>query len=57
LRLAREAGVKRFGLFHHNQDRSDADLDGIVDDCRRIAREEKAPLACFAAEAGMEIVL
>jgi phosphoribosyl 1,2-cyclic phosphodiesterase len=57
LRLAREAGVRRFGLFHHNQDRRDADLDRIVEDCRLIAAEERAPLDCFAAGAGMEINL
>lgn len=57
LRLAREAGVRQFGLFHHNQDRSDADLDRIVADCSRIAAEERSAIRCFGAEAGMEIVL
>jgi ribonuclease BN (tRNA processing enzyme) len=57
LRLAMEAGVKQFGLFHHNQDRSDAELDRIVDDCREIASKEKAPLGCYGLEAGMQIDL
>jgi phosphoribosyl 1,2-cyclic phosphodiesterase len=55
LRLALEAKVKRFGLFHHNQDRSDAELDHIVDDCSSIAQREKSGLQCFAPYAGMEI--
>jgi len=57
LRLAMEANVKQFGLFHHNQERTDADLDAMVEDCRRIAREKSSQVACFAAQAGMEIEL
>ncbi len=57
LRLAMEAGAKQFGLFHHNQERSDAEQDRIVDDCRNIAARENAGLSCFGMEAGMEIVL
>lgn len=55
LRLAMDAGVGQFGLFHHNQDRSDQDLDRIVADCRRIAGNGK--LQCYGLEAGMEIEL
>jgi len=57
LRLAMEAKVRRFGLFHHNQDRTDAQQDKIVDDCRSIAKEKKAQLSCFALEPQMEISL
>ncbi len=57
LRLALEAGAKQFGLFHHNQDRSDADLDRMVDDCNSIAAGERAGLRCYGLEAGMEIAL
>ncbi len=57
LRLAREAGVKQFGLFHHNQDRSDAELDGMVADCRKRVEQDKGNLASFALSAGQEIVL
>ncbi|MBS1192769.1 MAG: metal-dependent hydrolase [Nitrospirae bacterium] len=57
LRLAMEAKVKQFGLFHHNQDRTDAQQDKIVDDCRSIAKEKKAQLSCFALEPQMEISL
>lgn len=34
MRLAREAGVGALGLYHHNQDRTDDELDRIVADCR-----------------------
>lgn len=57
LRLAMDAGAKQFGLFHHNQDRTDAAQDEIVDDCRRIAEGKKAQLKCFALEPDMEITL
>ncbi len=33
-RLARAAGVAKLGLFHHNQERSDAGVDEIVARCR-----------------------
>jgi phosphoribosyl 1,2-cyclic phosphodiesterase len=57
LRLAMEAQVKQFGLFHHNQDRTDAQQEKIVDDCRSIAKEKKTQLTCFALEPHMEILL
>jgi phosphoribosyl 1,2-cyclic phosphodiesterase len=57
LRLALDTKVKQFGLFHHNQERSDEDLDKIVDDCNRIVRSEGSALSCFGAQAGMEIAL
>jgi ribonuclease BN (tRNA processing enzyme) len=48
LRLAREANVKTFGLFHHNQNRSDAEQDAIVQRCRSINEEDSTDMACFA---------
>jgi len=57
LRLALDADVGQFGLFHHNQERSDADLDLMVDDCRRIVGKESRSLRCFAAQAEMEMIL
>jgi phosphoribosyl 1,2-cyclic phosphodiesterase len=48
LQLALDAKVGRFGLFHHNQERSDGELQGIVDECRRIIFDAKSPLECFA---------
>lgn len=57
LRLALEAGVKSFGLFHHNQNRSDHELDAMVDDCRRRARVEGSSLECFALGQTTELTL
>ena len=57
LQLAIDAGVKKFGLFHHNQERSDRDVDDMVADCRRIVREQKAALECFAVHQDLEITL
>jgi phosphoribosyl 1,2-cyclic phosphodiesterase len=57
LRLAMDAGAKQFGLFHINQERSDADMDRIVDDCNRIAGETGSGPRCFGMAAGMEIEL
>ncbi len=57
LRLALEAGVSKFGLFHHNQERSDDSIDEIVADCRKIAGGSNDKLECFAVYQGMEIRL
>ncbi|MDO8282888.1 MAG: MBL fold metallo-hydrolase [Thermodesulfovibrionia bacterium] len=57
LKLAIGSNAKMFGLFHHNQDRSDDELDGIVKDCQQIILENNSGLKCFAAYPGMEIVL
>ncbi|MBN1547356.1 MAG: MBL fold metallo-hydrolase [Syntrophaceae bacterium] len=57
LRLAIEAGVKRFGLFHHNQDRSDRGVGRMVQECRRVVARRNLSLDCFAASQDMEIIL
>ena len=57
LRLAMEAGAGRFGLFHHNQDRTDAAVDEIVKDCRRIVKSRGSRMDVFAMAVGMEIRL
>jgi phosphoribosyl 1,2-cyclic phosphodiesterase len=57
LRLALEAHVHQFGLFHHNQDRTDAALDGIVETCENTIDDRHAALHCFAVSAGTEISL
>ncbi|MBC7188491.1 MAG: MBL fold metallo-hydrolase [Calditrichaeota bacterium] len=57
LRLAMEAKVKAFGLFHHNQDRTDHALEQIVEECRRIVRDVEPRLSCFAVYEGMEIAM
>ena len=57
LTLALEAGVKRFGLFHHNQERTDEQIDSMVTDCRRIIRERGSNMECFAVAKDMEIAV
>ena len=57
LRLAVESGVKEFALFHHNQDRTDKEIDKIVDHCKEVIAKEKSSMKCFAAASGMEITL
>jgi phosphoribosyl 1,2-cyclic phosphodiesterase len=57
LKLALEAQVKQFGLFHHNQERTDTALDDIVRDCQRLVKNSGASLECFAVSEGMEIRL
>jgi len=51
LDLAIQAGVKQFGLFHLNQDRSDDDMDAIVDECRQRLKRENITMDCFAVGA------
>jgi phosphoribosyl 1,2-cyclic phosphodiesterase len=46
--LALTAKVKRLGLFHHNQNRDDTALDGIIQKCREIISSEGRELECFA---------
>jgi len=48
LDMALEAGVKRFGLFHLNSERTDGNMDRIVDHCRDIIKHRGAVTDCFA---------
>jgi ribonuclease BN (tRNA processing enzyme) len=57
LRLAMDADVKKLGLFHHNQERFDADIDVMVDDCRKIISQSGAGMECFAVSQSMELAL
>jgi ribonuclease BN (tRNA processing enzyme) len=57
LELSLAANVKQFGLFHHNQDRSDKDQDAIVQKCREIIKRNKNDLTCFAVTQTTEIHL
>ena len=55
VRLALDAGVRRLGLYHHNQERTDDALEEMVAKCRRMTAGQ--PLDCFAVHQDMEIVL
>ena len=55
--LAIEAGVKCLGLFHHDPDRTDDDLDRQVKFCQERIYLTDNPVECFAAAEGMVIEL
>jgi phosphoribosyl 1,2-cyclic phosphodiesterase len=55
--LAIEAGVKSFGLFHHDPDRTDDDIDRQVDFCREQIHQSGSDVECFACSEEMEIEL
>ena len=57
LRLAFDAGVKKLGLFHHNQERIDSEVDAIVSDCHKIIKKNGKKLECFAVGQSMEFKL
>jgi len=47
--------VKRFALFHHNQDRTDLELDELVEDCRRRVAETGRDLEVMAMSIGLSL--
>jgi len=57
LDLAFRAQVKRFGLFHHNQERTDADQETIVQRCRETINAKKDEIECFALTQSTELKL
>ena len=57
LRLALEAGVKKLGLFHLNQERTDTEMDRIVKHCRQLVSEQKRKLKCFGVKSDMTFEL
>lgn len=57
LDLALTANVKRLGLFHLNQDRTDDQMDKIIHGCRMDLKKKNTPLDCFAVSCDMAIHL
>jgi phosphoribosyl 1,2-cyclic phosphodiesterase len=57
LELAFKAGVAQLGLFHLNQERTDAEVDEMVQACRMIIGERNQNLRCFAVGADMTFEL
>ncbi len=57
LALAMRAGVRRFGLFHHNQDRTDVQVDELVLSCRQIIDKQGLDMECFAVWQDMRLTL
>lgn len=57
LELALEAGVGKLGLFHLNQERTDKQMDEIVDICRQRIAAKGSDLECFAVGSDMAFEL
>jgi len=55
LKFAMDSDVRALGLFHHNQERTDKEIDGMVENCRKKIAKNNAELKCFAVAKGMEI--
>jgi phosphoribosyl 1,2-cyclic phosphodiesterase len=55
--LAIDAGVKRLGLFHHDPDRTDDELDQQTEWCRKYIETKRSSLDCFACAEGMEFIV
>ena len=53
--LALDAGVKRLGLYHHDPDRTDEQIDRFTDRCREYILKKGSSLECFACADGMEL--
>ncbi len=53
LDLAVKAGVKQFGLFHLNQERSDDQVDEVVEKCKAKLKEKSIGMECFAVARDM----
>ena len=54
-RLAIQANVKRFGLFHHDPDRDDRSLDQALLACQNEIAAHRKNIFCFAAQEGTRI--
>ena len=57
LDLALKAGVKKLGLFHLNQERTDRQMDDIVQDCRNRIAARGSALECVGVGCDSEFVL
>ena len=53
LNLAQKAAVKKLGLFHLNQERTDLEMDEIVRDCRRRIAKNGNNLDCVGVAGDM----
>jgi len=53
LKLSFESGVGRLGLFHLNQERTDSEMDQIVESCKQMIDEKGHNLDCFAVGSDM----
>jgi phosphoribosyl 1,2-cyclic phosphodiesterase len=57
VKLGAESGVKRLGLFHINNMRTDSQVDFMVKDARRLVEKTGKKIDCFAVGSGFELTL
>ncbi len=57
LDLAINANVKKFGIFHINQERKDREMDEIIDNCTNIIQQNNSAVKCFGVTSDMEFNL
>ncbi|MEF3279984.1 MAG: MBL fold metallo-hydrolase [Elusimicrobiota bacterium] len=57
LELAIKSNVKKLYLFHHNQDRTDKEIDLIVKKCNKFLKKNGYKTKCFASKEGEKIKL
>jgi phosphoribosyl 1,2-cyclic phosphodiesterase len=55
--ICREAGVGRLALFHHAPERSDGEVDAILEETRALTRREKIGIDVVAAYEGLDLAL
>jgi len=55
VQLALDAGVSRVVLYHHNPERSDAEIDDRVAECRALVAQRGAALEVIAAAEGLTL--
>ena len=57
IELGVKAGIQQLGLFHHDPDRTDEQMDGFVTSARAKIAQAKSEVDCFGVKEKMEIVL
>jgi len=57
LDLASKARVRQLGLIHLNQDRTDDQMDALVQDCTQFFKAKNLSTHCFAVPFHFEITL
>jgi ribonuclease BN (tRNA processing enzyme) len=57
LKLAQEASVKKLGLFHINQERTDDQMDAMVNTCRQHLADRGLKIECVGVASDMTFKL
>ena len=57
LKLAMDADCKTLGLFHLNQERTDLEMDRMVDECKQIIAEGNNSINCFGVSCDWQMTL